>query len=144
MTPHARSLKAPGDPVRRQLADLRQALLRLHKSLLETERKCYERVHGRIGPPGAFFQLLIHDTWFAWLHPLSELVVEIDETLDNERPATEGDAERFSEQARLLVKPSETGGGFPRHYYDALQRDPGVVLAHAAVIKLLAGKGKES
>ena len=37
----------------------------------------------------------------------------------------------------MLLKPSEEGAGFGKHYYDALQRDPDVVLAHAAVKKLI-------
>jgi hypothetical protein len=30
---------------------------------------------------------------------------------------------------------SEGGQGFPRHYFDALQRDPDVVMAHAEAAK---------
>jgi hypothetical protein len=30
---------------------------------------------------------------------------------------------------------SETGDGFPKHYYEALQRDPDVIMAHADVTK---------
>ena len=41
-------------------------------------------------------------------------------------------------QARALVSPSENGQGFGKHYFEAMQRDPDVVLAHAATIKLLA------
>jgi hypothetical protein len=37
----------------------------------------------------------------------------------------------------MLLKPSEDGAGFGKRYYEALQRDPDVVLAHAAVKKLL-------
>jgi hypothetical protein len=38
---------------------------------------------------------------------------------------------------RALLTPSEEGDGFGRHYYDALQREPDVVLAHASVRALL-------
>ncbi len=57
--------------------------------------------------------------------------------LDSEEPATAIDATRVIEQARMLLKPSEDGSGFGKRYYEALQRDPDVVLAHAAVKKLL-------
>src|SRR2546430_478636 len=60
---------------RTRLTDLRHGLLRLHKALLDSERLTYERVHGRIASPGAFFQLVIGDAWFEWLHRVSELVV---------------------------------------------------------------------
>jgi hypothetical protein len=131
------SIRPDLDLARKRLTDLRHGLLRLHKALLDSERLTYERVHGRIASPGAFFQLVIGDVWFEWLHPVSELVVQIDEMLDAEEPFTAIDATRVIERARLLLKPSEEGSGFGKRYYEALQRDPDVVLAHAAVKKLL-------
>jgi len=125
------------DLTRQRLTDLRHGLLRLHKVLLDSERVSYERVHGRISSRGELFQLVVSDDWFAWLHRVSELIVHIDEMLEAEEPATAIDATRVIDQARLLLRPSEEGTGFGKHYYDALQRDPDVVLAHAAVKKLL-------
>jgi hypothetical protein len=43
-----------------------------------------------------------------------------------------------------LLVASETGEGFAKHYDDALQRDPDVVLAHAAVAKCLGHRRAES
>src|SRR6266436_1353636 len=125
------------DLARQRLVDLRHGLLRLHKALLDSERVSYERIYGRIASRGEFFQLVIGDTWFAWLHRVSELVVQIDEMLEADEPATAIEATRMIDQARMLLKPSEEGAGFGKHYFDALQRDPDVVLAHAAVKKLL-------
>ena len=125
------------DLARKRLVDLRHGLLKLHKILLDSERVSYERVHGRIASTGEFFQLVVGDDWFRWLHRVSELVVEIDEMLDADEPATAIEAARVIDQARLLLKPSEAAEGFGRRYYDALQRDPDVVLAHAAVKRLL-------
>jgi len=126
------------DLTRRRLVDLRHGLLHLHKVLLDSERKTYERSHGRrISSPGEFFELVVGDAWFAWLHSVSELVVQIDEMLDSDEPATAIDATRVIDQTRLLLRPSEEGAGFGKRYYEALQRDPDVVLAHAAVKKLL-------
>jgi len=125
------------DQARRRLTDLRHGLLRLHKALLDSERVSYERAHGRIESRGEFFQLVIGNAWFAWLHAVSELVVQIDEMLDAEEPPTAIDATRLIARARLLLRPSEEGEGFSKRYFDALQRDPDVVLAHAAVKKLL-------
>jgi hypothetical protein len=39
------------------------------------------RTHGRADTPGSFLQLANHDPHFAWLRPLSELVVQFDELL---------------------------------------------------------------
>jgi hypothetical protein len=37
--------------------------------------------------------------------------------------------------------PEETGTGFARKYFEALQRDPDVVLAHAQMLKVVAALG---
>ena len=50
------------------------------------------------------------------------------------------DAAKFTEQVRSLLKTSESGSGFEKQYFDALQRDPDVVLAHADVARLLKAK----
>ena len=131
------SIRPDSDLARKRLTDLRHGLLRLHKALLDSERVTYERVHGRIASPGAFFQLVVGDAWFEWLHRVSEMVVQIDEMLDADEPPTAIDATRVIEQVRMLLKPSEEGSGFGKRYYDALQRDPDVVLAHAEVKRLL-------
>ena len=119
-----------------RLRDVRHALLRLHKALLDDERAAFERARGRIESSGEFLQLVLHDEWFAWLRLLSELVVQIDERLDADEPLTESDAEELMKQARALVKsPGEED--FARKYRDALQRNPDVVMVHAAVSKVI-------
>ena len=120
-----------------QLPELREALLKLHKALVESERVTYEQTLGPITSPNHFLQLLTTDPWFAWLHPLSELVVAINEAMDTEKPMTLVMAEALIKQIRVLLVASETGEGFAKHYDDALQRDPDVVLAHADVARLL-------
>ena len=124
-----------------QLPELREALLKLHKALVESERITYEQTMGAIQSPNHFLQLLTTDPWFAWLHPLSELVVAIDEAQDaKEAPMTPAMAEALIKQARTLLVASETGEGFSKHYDDALQRDPEVVWAHGEVARILGAK----
>jgi hypothetical protein len=130
------------DPVRNRLTELRNGLLGLHKTLLDSERATYERDIARIGSSGELLKLVLYDPWFAWLHELSEFVVLIDETLDAKEPPPGGiDAERFIAQAWELLAPNETGTGFAKRYFEALQRDPDVVLAHARMRKVLSGLG---
>ena len=132
----------PPDGTRQRLTDLRNELLQLHKTLLDSETASYDRDIARIRSRGQLLELVLHDPWFAWLHELSELVVLIDEAMDAKEPAvTPADAERFLAQARALVVPTEGGGEFRRHYLEALQRDPNVVMAHAQAIKMLASMG---
>jgi hypothetical protein len=131
-------MDAMPDHTREKLTDLRNGLLRLHKSLLDSERASYERDVARITSTGQYLNLVLDDPWFAWLHELSQFIVLIDETLDFEEPATPEDAVRLLGRARELVSPSETGDGFARRYFEAMQRDPGVVLAHRDTLRLLA------
>jgi hypothetical protein len=120
-----------------RLTKVRDALLDLHKALVDSERVSFEQTIGPIQSPNQFLQLLTRDPWFAWLQPLSQLLVAMDEALDGEEPLTSAGAEAMVNQARLLLVASEDGEGFPRHYFDALQRDPDVILAHAKAVKLL-------
>lgn len=125
----------------RRLTDLRNGLLGLHKTLLDSERATYEHDIARISSAGELLRLVMYDPWFAWLHELSELVVWIDEALDAEIPPDGLEAERLIAQARDLVAPREAGTGFAKRYFDALQRDPDVVLAHAKMRKVLSSLG---
>jgi hypothetical protein len=120
-----------------RLQPLRDALLKLHKALVDSERVSYEKTIGAIQSPNQFLQLLADDPWFAWLHPLSQLIVTMDEALDEKEPLTMAGVDALVNQTRRLLVASETGQGFSRHYDEALQRDPDVVLAHAEVAKLL-------
>jgi catechol 2,3-dioxygenase len=125
---------APMDEVARtRLRDLRARLLNLHKVLLDDTRATYEMDRGRVGSNSSLLQLVIHDPWFAWLHSLSELIVRIDQAVEHESPATDADARALVDSAERLLTASETGEGFARRYYEALQRQPAVVLAHAQV-----------
>ena len=129
-----------GDPAReallRRVRELRLGLLRLHKSLLDAERADYERAYGQVSS-GELLQLVINHEQFAWLRPVSELIVRIDEMLDAVEPATAADAEALLAGARALLRPSEAGGGFGRKYFAAIQREPDVVLSHREVTRLL-------
>ena len=143
--PKARAA-APGAEVPRvsaqtkaRLNDLRTRLLALHKALLDDAKAAYEMDRGRIASASALLQLVIHDPWFAWLHQVSELVVRIDEMTGAESVATEPDARALFEQVDRLLLPSENGDAFARRYYEAIQRQPAVVLAHGDVKKLLKG-----
>jgi len=125
------------DPIQQRLTELRNGLLKLHKTLLDSEQAAYEHDIARIGSKGELLKLVLYDPWFAWLHELSELVVLIDETQDAKEPPQSGDAERLIAQASELLAPNETGRGFAKRYFEALQRDPDVVLAHGRMRKVL-------
>src|ERR1051325_9933694 len=97
---------------RERLTNLRNGLLRLHKSLLDSERASYEKDVARITSTGQYLNLVLNDSWFHWLYDLSQFIVLIDETLDLDEPATHADAERLIGEARKLISPAEAGAGF--------------------------------
>jgi catechol 2,3-dioxygenase len=125
------------EDVKRNLVDLRVRLLQLHKVLLDDARVAYELDRGRVASPGHLLQLVIDDPWFAWLHALSGLIVRIDEGVGRESNATMADAVALVDQVGQLLTASEAGDGFSRRYFEALQRQPAVVLAHADVRRAL-------
>ena len=125
---------------RDELKELRQGLLRLHKMLLDLERRGYERARGQISNSYEFLQLVLKDPWFDWLHRLSELIVQIDEALDNrdpDHPMTEEDAQALLGRAKSLLAPAESGSEFQKNYFLALQQSPDVVLLHAELMRML-------
>jgi len=125
---------APGP----RLQQVRDALLPLHKTLVDSERVSYEQAIGPIPSSTHFLKLLTSDPWFAWLHPLSLLIVAMDEAVEEKDGELTAEAvETLMQQTRKLLVASEEGDGFPRSYFEALQRDPDVVFAHARVAELL-------
>lgn len=126
--------------LRQRLTDLREALLHLHKALLDSERISYEASMGQISSPYQFLHLLTNDPWFAWLTPVTRLVASVDEMLDNKEPLTAGGVDTLVKQAGALLVATTDGEGFSRHYDEALQRSPEVVMAHAAAAKVIRSK----
>ena len=132
------------------LSQVRQTLLDLHKALIERERATYERSHGTVSP-AEMLQLLIRDAAFLWLHPISELIVRVDELISNAserrrptpaRPAMTPDqvraeAEILMVETRELLTAGDAPGGFRERYDAVLQADPAIVLMHRAVMSAL-------
>jgi len=121
--------------IRQPLLEFRHALLDLHKALIDSERAVYEADVGPVQSPHHFFQLLTTDPWFAWLRPISQLIVMIDEILDAPESLTNNHIDAVIMESVFLLVPAKAVGEFSARYLAALQRDPAVVLAHAQVAK---------
>ena len=135
-SPNSNLYSAKDDsPAREKLLTLRLALLRVHKTLLNMERREYEREHGHVST-GELFRLVIDHVQFAWLHNISEFVVRIDETLTAKEPITPEYTSSAIALARKMFVPTESGDGFQKKYFDAIQRDPAVVIDHAELARL--------
>ena len=121
-----------------RLREVRLRLLHLHQTLLEMERKDFERTHGRVNS-GEMLQLFINHAQFAWLRMVSALAVQIDEMLDADEAVTDADVNNLITGARQLFTAS-ANKEFSDKYQAALQQEPEVVMAHSALIKLPRSK----
>jgi hypothetical protein len=74
---------------------------------------------------------------------MTQLITVMDEILDaKEEPLTVAAVDAVVERVKMLLVATEGGEGFSRHYDEALQQNPDVVLLHAVVAKLIRAKTK--
>jgi hypothetical protein len=131
----ARTMHTPDSPERAELRaalrELSKALLPLHRALIEAARDDYMFATGQSVGPAQLLQLVTDDPFFAWLKPMTSLIVEIDEMarVDFEAAAARDVAARVE---RLF------DGAFNERYVPLLQRDVDVAVAHAAIRRALA------
>src|ERR1700759_3820255 len=140
--PYAANTGGPANPAREKLVALRLSFLRLAKELLDMERRDYERLHGKVNT-GELFRLVIDHEQFSWLHNISEFVVRIDESLAGEDGVAGEDTHNAIVLARKMFAPSESGDAFQKRYFDAIQREPAVVMVHADLAKIFANEPGE-
>ena len=108
------------------LLEAATALREVHRVLVRAVRIRYEREIGAVGGPGHLLRLLTEDPYFAWLHPMSELIVDLDSLLAQELlPAGTVAAVRM-EVDRL----ARAGGPFWETYAPFLQSNPKVAVSH--------------
>ena len=112
------------------MVDIRNALLGLHKALIVAEQLTFERIYGRVDSTGQLLQLVMNDPWFTWLHPLSNMVVRIDELLDDDEELTVEDVAVLMTEIRGLIRPSESGDGFQSRAIAVRADDDGDARAH--------------
>ena len=122
------------DADRSLLRELRGALLHLHKTLIDWQRAEYELDHGAM-PPMQLLQVIFNDEQFAWLRPMSGLIVRIDEALAAKPPETPEVAPLVA-HARELAAP-QAGSPYAVRYHAALQELPEAVLAHRDLVTAL-------
>jgi hypothetical protein len=124
---------------------MRRELLDLHRALVDSERREYERVRGRM-TDRAFLEALIGAPELAWINPFTSLIVRLEEALEDD--ATKNAAENAHGAAvadcvaeiRKLLRPNAGGHGFQRKYAEAMQRSPEVIVAHGRAV---AAVGRE-
>ena len=138
----ATSGAAPRRQDRDRLRDLSTGLLRLHGVLLDRERRAYEDRHGSVASR-ELLRLVLHDTQFSWLRSLSTMIANLDAIVDADEPIPPESARSVYREAFRLLKSGE-GGDFQAKYIVALQDSPDVIMAHAAVSRVLSDAGPAS
>jgi len=88
-----------------RLDTVRHELLALHRALLDSQRSAHEANHGKL-TSGAFLELVIGAPEFAWLRPLTALIVGIDEAIDEANP----DSPRARRLALMAAKQAAVAG----------------------------------
>lgn len=118
------------------LKNSRDLLLKLHKSLLDHERRIYEGINGP-QTPGRFLSLLLEDPDFSWLRKFSTLIVEIDEMFAQKDGYSEETVETHITALRALVSMEDEDETFRAKYQTGLQEDLDAAAHHGDLKALL-------
>ena len=119
------------------VSDVETTLKELHRELVELTKGQYEKQFGRVNSPGELLGLLLNAPEFAWLHAMSELMVDIDELLVHAEISTLDAAAVRSEISKLVAPPELDASDFYRKYKEALQ-SPEVAVTHGKLRKVMA------
>jgi hypothetical protein len=116
------------------LANVRHNVLDLHKTLIDAVRREYERDRGR-QRDADFLNALVGEPDFAWLKPLTAMVVRVEEALEREdRNRIPAD---IAARLRTLISSESTDPAFQRGYAAVLERNPDVLVAHVRAMRAL-------
>lgn len=135
---YARTMHTPDDPARAELrAALRELwkhLMPLHRALIDAASADYRANVAPVSGPNHLLQLLQEDPFFAWLRPMTTLIVDIDSMsrTDFER----ADVEAIAARVESLFTAGATAD-LPSRYLSLVQSDVEVAIAHAAVRQAL-------
>jgi len=116
------------------LRELSLALRHLHKALLDAELDNFPMARGTADR----LKLVVEHPSFAWLHALSELIVEFDELADSDADANSTLRQCRDAVERLLGPAPASHADFRSRYLEYLQLVPDVAIATGAVRRLLA------
>lgn len=105
-----------------RLKNARNSLLKLHKTLLDHERRLYEGMNGPVNS-GQFLTILLEDKDFEWLRKFSTLIVEIDEMFDQKDGYAPETVDLHLQKLRELVSMEDEDEEFRAKYQSALQQD---------------------
>lgn len=124
-----------------KLEALREALVELHKAILEAQKIAYEREHGRVESRGALLQLVVQHPEFAWMRALSALIAELDEWTESKHESRDEEIAAVVRALRTLIQPDGANAEFTARYWPLLDAAPEALVAHVRLWRLVAAEG---
>jgi hypothetical protein len=122
-----------------RVEELRHALLELHKAMLDAQRIEYERAHGRIQTRGEFLGLVLNHAEFEWIRALSALIAQLDEWAEGLDPGGEDELGGIVQALRALMRRDGDNAAFSARYWQMVQGEPAVTVAHVKTWRLVEG-----
>ncbi len=126
-------------PTPEHLQQIHEQVLVLHRALLRAEQEAWERLNGRHLNNVELLEMTIADPWFAWLQPLTALLLLLGDAMAGRGDDPEATAVAALRSARQLLHPDDDGTDFQQRYFEFVQRTPEVTLAHGAALRALGG-----
>ena len=135
---YARTMHTPDDEtraaLREALRETSRALIPLHRALIEATKSDYSFAYEPVTHPTQLFRLVSEDPFFAWLRPITSLIVEIDEMARRDFETAEVAAVAARVEKLFGSSPDSE---FATRYVPILQRDVDAASGHAAVRKAI-------
>ncbi|VWC62179.1 hypothetical protein [Burkholderia lata] len=117
-------------------ARIRTALLNLHRTLVELERREYEKTHGHQSA-GDFLQVMAFDDSMKWLEPLSRLIVMLDEALDQAGELELTPTVVVARTRELLKLDRASTDAFATRYLYHFDNSADLAVDHTALLQLI-------
>jgi len=133
----ARTMHTPDTPERAELREalrgVSKALLPLHRALINAAREDYAFAYEPVSPT-QLLGLLGDDPFFAWLKPVTAIIVDLDEMVRRDFEWADADEVLGRIERHFGATPEDA---FAAQYVPILQRDVDVAIGHAAVRQAL-------
>ncbi|OXI33412.1 hypothetical protein CFB84_38925 [Burkholderia aenigmatica] len=112
----------------------------MHRTLVELERREYEKTHGHQSA-GDFLQVMAFDDSMKWLEPLSRLIVMLDEALDQEGELELTPTVVVARTRELLKLDRASTDAFATRYLYHFDNSADLAVDHTALLKLIGNVG---
>lgn len=122
--------------LRAALAEARVALGHIHRLMIELGRPADVPAVG-----AGLLHALVNDPAFAWLHPVAELVVDLDARLEADARLHDAEAVAIARELEAIVVPpaGAVPASFAARYLAALPSEPALAIAHGRFRQALLG-----